>query len=130
MPSQFLYQKYNFLPADGGPLPPLLFLLHRKSKSNSKTKRRLTEKSKTKANSEHLPTLAAKTMESARVASNTQHYVLSPHLLYVEGVICHYHPLVASLFLFCHCTKSFLEITLFWVSSTRFHLGSIKLSIV
>ena len=77
---QPVYQIYAFqifipkvlsLPADGRPLPPLLFLLHRKSKSNSKTKHRLAEKSKTKANSEHLPTLAAKTMETARVASNT-----------------------------------------------------------
>ena len=99
MTSHVLYQKYNFLPADGRPLPPLLFLLHRKSKSNSKTKHRLTEKSKTKANSEYLPTLAAKTMETARVASNTQHYVLSPHLLYEVGAIGHYHPRVGPDFL-------------------------------
>ena len=81
MPSRVFISKEIFLPADGGPLPPLLFLLHRKSKTNSKTKHRLAEKSKTKAKSEHLPTLAAKTRETARVASNTQHYVLSPHLL-------------------------------------------------
>ena len=87
------------LPADGGPLPPLLFLLYRKSKANSETKHRLTEKSKTKANSEHLPTLAAKTMETARVARKTQHYVLSPHLLYEVGAIGHYNPLVGSGFL-------------------------------